>query len=243
MPLPPAFLAAHPQAEITTSGFRVCGLPLDQADTSDPQDFTPLGAPTFTEEFLEETRAATQRRLRVLTTFVHNLGPQTEALHVALRTARVNLQTRHVHLYRFSDSESIQRWTGQLDMDIQEWLATLLDSPLDTPHAQVVLRAPVGQGGLGFLSHQHEAAALHLLQALLPMVEELPARDDEEAPVARLIAETLDYLEHHARVPLRPGLLSLQPHRMGRRLRELFYDAHGRQLREICPWLQPPGLP
>ena len=183
-----------------------------------------------------------QRRLRALTAFVHNLGPQTKTLHVALRIARVNLQSRHVSLYRFCSRDTIHRWTGQFDMDVREWLMTLLDSPLHTPHAQVVLQAPVGPGGLGFLSHQHEAA-LHLLQALLPMVEELPQRDDDESPSARLIVEIFRYLEHHARVPLRPCLLSLQPHRMGRRLCELFYEMRGRQLRELYPWLQPPGLP
>ena len=219
--IPQAFRDAHPQAEITTTGFKVCGLPLDQADTTDPQDFTPLGAPEFTERFLAEAREATLRRLRVLTTFVHTLGPHTEALHVALRIARVNLQSRHVRLYRFCGRDTVHCWTAQLDMDIKEWLSTILDCPLDTPHAHIV----------------------HLLQAILPMVEELPMPDVEDNPTALLISETLEYLEHHAGAPLRQALLHLQPHRMGRRLRELFYEARGRQLRELCPWLQPPGLP
>ena len=106
----------------------------------------------------------------------------------------------------------------------------------------MVLHTPVWQGGLGFLCHRHEAA-LHFLQALLPTVEDRPLDADMEHPAARLIAEALDYLEHEARVPLRDKLLSLQPHRMGRKLRDLFYEARGTQLRELCPWLQPPGLP
>ena len=240
--LPPAFLASYPDTEITTEGFKVCGLPLDQADATDPQDYAPLGDSRFTERFLEEAREATLRRLRVLTTFVHNMGPHTETLHVALRIARVNLQARHVHLYRYCDREIIHRWTGLLDTDIRLWLASLLDVPLDSPHALIILQTPVGQGGLGFLNQQFEAA-LHLLQALLPSVEELPRLADDEHPSARLIAETLDYLEHHAGVPLRPQLLSLQPHRMGSKLRDRLYEARRHQLHDLCPWLQPPGLP
>ena len=58
----------------------------------------------------------------------------------------------------------IHRWTAILDNDLQTWLATLADIPLQSPQAFVILQAPVGQGGLGFLCHQHEAA-LHFLQA------------------------------------------------------------------------------
>ena len=81
--LPAAFREAYPEATVTRDGFKVCGLPLDQADQNDPQDFTPLGAGTFTEHFLEEAREATNRRLRILATFVQTMGPHTEALHVA----------------------------------------------------------------------------------------------------------------------------------------------------------------
>ena len=117
--LPPAFVTAHLEAEITTVGFKVCSLPLDQADATDPQDYTLMGDPTFTETFLAEAREATLRRLRVLPTFVRAMGPHTEALHVALRITRVNLQARHVHLYRFCDRDVIHRWTSTLDADIQ----------------------------------------------------------------------------------------------------------------------------
>ena len=162
--LPEALLAAYPAAQVTCAGFKVCGLPLDQADQTDPHA-TPMGDWTFTEAFLDEAREATNRRLRILATFVQTLGPQTEALHVALRIARVNLLSRHVHVYRFCDRTLLHRWTATLDHDLQTWLANLSDIPLHTPQALVVLHTPVGQGGLGFLTrlcHQYEAA-LHFL--------------------------------------------------------------------------------
>ena len=30
-------------SEVTEAGFRVCGLPIDQADLQDPHDFLPMG--------------------------------------------------------------------------------------------------------------------------------------------------------------------------------------------------------
>ena len=35
--LPLAFITSHPQADITSAGFKVWGLPLDQADATDPR--------------------------------------------------------------------------------------------------------------------------------------------------------------------------------------------------------------
>ena len=110
--------ATYPDAQAARAGFKVCGLPLDQADQTDPQDFTPMGNWDFTEALLEEARESTNRRLRILATFIQTLGPHTEALHVALRIARINLQARRVHLYRFCDRAMIHRWTAVLDIDL-----------------------------------------------------------------------------------------------------------------------------
>ena len=150
--IPPQFREAFPEAEHTVSGFRVCGLPLDQADADDPHAYTPMGTGEFTRLFLEEARESTLRRLRVLSTFVHAMGPNTEALHVALRIARVNLQGRHVHLYRFCRRPAMHMWTATLDNDIRTWLGELLELPLVTPQAHVVFHTPVGLGGLGFFA-------------------------------------------------------------------------------------------
>ena len=99
--------------------------------------------------------------------------------------------------------------------------------PLQTPQALTVLHTPVRHGGLGFLCNQRQAA-LHLLQAILPRVEEVPLAAAGDSPSAPLLAQALGYLEHQAGTPLRDKLLHLQPHRMGGRLRELFYklEAH-----------------
>ena len=94
--LPIDFQEAFPDAQYTTEGFRVCGLPLDQADPNDHQDFAPVGGGPFTQEFLAEARRSLRQRLCTLSTFVQTLGPHAEGLHVALTVARVNLQNRHV---------------------------------------------------------------------------------------------------------------------------------------------------
>ena len=185
-------------------------------------------------------REATQRRLRVLAALVHNLGPNTEALHIALKIARVNLNARHVHLFRYCARPVVHEWAAVLQTDLLEWLEGLLDLPLQHPQALHTLQTPVMQGGLGFLNPQHEAA-LHFLQACLPNVEELPQREDADDIATRQLAETLDYLDHQAATPLRPGIAHVTPRRMGHRLRSAFYTARGRQLRDICPWLTPPG--
>ena len=216
--LPVEFQTAFPDARYTTDGFRVCGLPLDQADPQDPHDFSPLGTGEFTRTFLAEARVALQQRLRTLSTFVQTLGPHAEGLHVALTVARVNLQNRHVHLFRFCDPTTMHEWAAELARDTQTWLAQLLDIPVITPHALIALRVPTSLGGLGFLHPQHEAA-LHYLQAMLPTVEELPVMDDADNPIPRRMVECLEYLEHQAGKLLRPLISHLAPHRMGQKLR------------------------
>ena len=241
--LPIAFQEAFPaEAQYTTEGFKVCGLPLDQADPHDAQNFAPVGGGEFTTAFLEEARRSLQRRLRTLSTFVHTLGPHAEGLHIALTVARVNLQNRHVHLYRFCDQATMHTWTGELARDMHTWLAELLALPLVTPHALLALRIPTSLGGLGFLRPQHEAS-LHFLQAMLPTVEELPVEDGDNDLITRRMVECFEYLEHQAGKPLRPQLAHLAPHRMGQRLREDFYEAQRLQMLDLCPWLQPPALP
>ena len=40
-------------------------------------------------------------RLRALSEFVHLMGPDTQAAHVALQILRINLLPRFTHLFRF----------------------------------------------------------------------------------------------------------------------------------------------
>ena len=240
--LPLAFQEAFPDATYTSDGFKVCGLPLDQADATDPHDFAPLGTGEYTQAFLSEAREALLLRLRTLSTFVHTLGPHAEGLQVALSVARVNLQNRHVHLWRFCDRPTMHTWSAQLAADTQAWLSELLAMPLVTPQALIALRVPTSLGGLGFLHPQHEAA-LHYLQAMLPTVEETTSSRDGDDPVHVHMAECFEYLEHQAGKPLRPLIEHLAPHRMGHRLRSEFYEAIRLQMLDLCPWLEPPPLP
>ena len=119
--LPIDFQEAFPDAQHTTEGFRVCGLPLDQADPDDHQDFALVGSGAFTQEFLAEARRSLRQRLRTLSTFVQTLGSHAEGLHVALTVARVK---------------------KPLAVDMPAWLAELLDLPLVTPHALLALQLP-----------------------------------------------------------------------------------------------------
>ena len=137
VPLPQAFRETFPAATHTTQGFRVCGLPLNQADVGEPEDYSPWATGDFTRAFLEEAREATQRRLRVLAALVKNLGPNTEALHIALKIARVNLNARHVHLFRYCARPVIHEWAAVLQRDLLEWFQGLLDKPL--PHCRLRL--------------------------------------------------------------------------------------------------------
>ena len=89
-----------PGLQVSDQGFRICGLPLEKVDDTDPLADHPCGTDTFTGQFLHQSREALQARLRVFAAFVTHHGPHTEALHIALHILRVNLSARCVHLYR-----------------------------------------------------------------------------------------------------------------------------------------------
>ena len=94
--IPEELHAACPGLRVSDQGFRICGLPLDKVDDSDPLADQPWGNDTFTVQFLQHSREALQARLRVLAAFVVHHGPHTEALHIALHILRVNLSSRCV---------------------------------------------------------------------------------------------------------------------------------------------------
>ena len=89
-----------------------------------------------------------------------------------------------------------------MDRDIVAWLSHTLELPLDMPAARSVLAVPTSAGGLGSFNPQHEAA-LHYLQAVMPLVGEWTSDEDGDH-LHRTVAETIEYLNHHARVDLRP---------------------------------------
>ena len=231
----------YPGLRISRHGFVVCGLPIDSAEGSADDRAGPWGSDAFVRQFLEDVRQTLAGRLRTLGTFINHMGPHTEALHIALAVVRVQLLTRHVHLARFCQREVFHEWSSVLQGDIAHWLTTMLELPLDTPAARSVLTVPVSRGGLGFLDPQHEAA-LHYLQAVMPLVGEWSS-DEEGDYLNRTVADTLEYLNYHARVDLRPLVAHLDPTRQPRKLRELFYERLALQMQDICPWLVPPGLP
>ena len=231
----------YPDLQISAQGFVVCGLPIDSEEGPADERAGPWGTASYVDQFLQEVRQTLAGRLRTLATFVNHHGPHTEALHIALSIVRIQLLTRHVHLARFCQRDSFHRWAGEIDRDIIGWLTNVLELPLDTPAARSVLAVPVSRGGLGFLHPQHEAA-LHYLQAVMPLVGEWTS-DEEGDCLHRLVAETLEYLNHHARVDLRPLVAHLEPARQPRKIRDLFYERLALQMQDLCPWLIPPGLP
>ena len=239
--LPPELERAFPSLQISTEGFVMCGLPVDTENGPARDQATPWGTPAFQQEFLTRVRNTFAARLRVLATFINNMGPHTDATHVALGILRCQLLTRHTHLARFCQRATLAAWAAVIDADVTEWLAHVLELPLNAPAACSALQVPVSRGGLGFLSHQHEAA-LHYLSATLPFAGEWS--DDGEAETLRDdMNHAFEHLAHQARADLRPLIAHLEPHRQARKLRELFYDKLSLVMFDVCPWLQPPGLP
>ena len=65
----------------------------------------------------------------------------------------------------------------------------------------------------------------------------------KEITCITLWPKRLEYLNHHARVDLRPLVAHPEPARQPRKIREPFYERLALQMQDLCPWLVPPGLP
>ena len=239
--LPAELYVAYPAISVSTAGFVMCGLPIDSPDRAAEDQAGPWGTTDCVRNFFQQTRHTFAARLRTLATFVNQMGPDTPALHVALAFVRVQLQSRHVHLLRFCPWQVTHEWAAELDRNLVEWLSRALDLPLDTPAARSVLRVPVALGGLGFLHPQHEAA-LHNLQALMPLAGEWSG-DEEGDLLHQSIARTFDSLNRHARTDLRLLVAQAEPRNQARHVRSHFYERLALNMRDICPWLQAPALP
>ena len=209
---------------------------------ADPLPDTPWGDDSYTEEFLRQARDALQHRLRLLATFVLHHGPQTEALHVALHILRVNLSGRLVHLYRFCPWSLLRPWTATLADDLHDWMRIIVGLPIAGAHPFLALHAPIAQGGLG-IPHPQQEAALHHLQAVWPLFEELSATEHERSSAYLGALDALQFLDRLADVDLRKASAATSPMHRGAKIREVFYERMGLQLRVACPWLQSPGLP
>ena len=119
----------------------------------------PWAQVSYTQAFLADAKESLLHRLRTLSTFVHNLGPHAEGLHVALTIARINLQNRHVHLWRFCDRPDAQ-----------------VDGGIGSGHSNLAL---------GAAGHARSGSSLPS-GASLPTVEELPTREPGRGPGFRL---------------------------------------------------------
>ena len=242
LPLPPALTSAYPHVRVSHRGFRVCGLPLDKVDVTDPLPDTPWGDDTYTQAFLQEAREALQQRMRVLAAFVIHHGPQTEALHVALHILRTNLSGRLVHLYRFCPWTLLRPWTATLTEDLHAWLRIIVGLPFQGPHPLLALHSPLAQGGLG-IPHPQQEAALHHLQAMWPLIDELSPAEQERSPACLGALEALEFLNRLADHDLRAASAATSASHRGANIRTIFYERMGLQLRTVCPWLQSPALP
>ena len=163
------------------------------------------------------------------------MGPETEALHVALSIVRVNLQARHTHLARLCQRQIYHEWAATVANDYVAWLAAAIALPLDTPAALSILQVPVSHGGLGFLSPQCEGA-FHYLQAFLALAGE--RADTAEEAFHRSLADTLSYLSHQTSSDLAAAVPHPRLENQGVVLR-----TQTQQMQDVCPWLVPPPLP
>ena len=240
--LPTDLTTDYPHVKVTSRGFRVCGLPLDKADALDPLPDTPCGDDTYTQALLQEAREALQQRMRVLAAFLVHHGLQTEALHVALHVLRVNLSGRLAHLYRFCPWTLLRPWTATLADDLHDWLRIIVGLPFQGPHPLLALHSPLAQGGLG-IPHPQQEAALHHLQAMWPLIDELSPAEQERSPSCLSALDALELLNRLADQDLRATSAATSARHRGAKIRTLFYERMGLQLRTVCPWLQPPGLP
>ena len=109
-------------------------------------------------------------------------------------------------------------------------------------HTLLALHAPIAQGGLG-IPHPQQEAALHHLEAVWPLFEELSATEHERSSAYLGALDALQFLDRLADVDLRKASAASSPRRRRAKIREVFYERMGLQLGVACPWLQSPGLP
>ena len=117
----------HPRVAGAALGFVVCGLPVDTANGLARDAASLWGTHDFQTKFLTQVRRTFASRLCVLATFINNMGPQIDALQVALRILCCQLLTRHTHLARFCQRETLATWAAAIDADAAECLAHTLE--------------------------------------------------------------------------------------------------------------------
>ena len=140
-------------------------LPVWHSAADDYRDAsTPFGTNAHLQNFLTQHARDWHRRLEVLQRLTEQLGPNSTALHNALRL--LSLLKRHLHLFRVLPWAALRGWAQELDDSTLRFIGHTLriDAwPLSATH---VLRGPIGAGGLGFASLVDEVSVNFLASSL-----------------------------------------------------------------------------
>ena len=234
------FCAAYPGAVVSADGLTICGLPVAELSPDHLDWDMAWGNDPFLAQFLRTAQDRLTVRLRALSQFVHLMGPDTPAMHVALQILRTNLLPRFTHLFRFVPLRLTLPWARDLDRDLVTWLETLLHLPLREPSSTWILLTPASRGSLGFTPLVIDVL-LHCLSGLLALsaAGEHPMTRDETAD-AQLARESLHELVGIDALACAAHLL---PHRRPAFLRQVVQDGLQRRMLEVALWLTapPPG--
>ena len=76
----------------------------------------PWGSSSYVVQHLHDLSNKLERRLEALFALIDTLGRDSEAAHVSLYVARINLQTRFVHLWRYLPWQVTVQWTLPLQI-------------------------------------------------------------------------------------------------------------------------------
>ena len=238
-PFPPRLREACPQAQYTTEGLVICGVPV-QADGEIPADeAAPLGPPAFTETFLLQVRRKFARRLAALSALIEAQGPASIATHLAFQILRVNLQHSFTHLFRVCAWGTLLPWASQLQTDTLEWVQDTLRCPLPEGHARQILSLPLRHAGLGILDLQHEAA-LHFVQGALALSDHGRLSLANTDSWTMEVAAAIGHLEARSGINVEDLVAGKPTHKQGRLVRLAFYDALATRRNVDSAWLSPP---
>ena len=150
---PQGQIPQHWQHKAVDGGIHICGYPVWHSTAEDYRDAsTPFGTNDHLRNFLTQHAQDWHRRLEVLQRLVDVLGPNTTALHNALRLMHASLLKRHLHLFRLLPWTVLRGWAQDLDESVLRFMSNTLKIDTWPLAATAVLRGPIAAGGLGFAS-------------------------------------------------------------------------------------------
>ena len=238
--MPPRLAEACPSATFSRDGVVICGIPVDTSDDLPEDAAQPLGTEQFTAAFLAQMRNKLLIRLGALAALIDALGPSSPAAHLAVHILRVNLQTAFVHIFRACHWTAVHAWAGQLQNDVQQWLADILHCPWGGPATQLTLAMPLRFAGLGILNFQFEAA-LHFVQGALALNDNAALSLGNSETWSDEIGSAIGFLERVSGIDVETLAAPKPPRRQGRVIRDHFYEALARQLWDMSPGLRASG--